>query len=177
MPADFTTAAVGAVVGVVGGGTFTLAVTMLKSQLDMFSARYEDVCKQIIAAADVGSEYWLLNVSSDIDVERDEKAEETFRKAQLMEARIDGFQQQIFLADEDLRGSMPSAERGLIDIKLRDFIEALMGGQFKSRTGVAETVSASLVQHAAAELVSAIRAGLRQRYTFGFLVKHKFNLH
>ena len=98
-------------IGVILGGGVTLFVGIIKYRLDAFAIRYDELSKQIIYAADLSSEYWLLQVSYEYkDSDNDVKLN-IFQNSQLFEAKIKGTIQQILLSNEYLFSEMPKEAR------------------------------------------------------------------
>jgi hypothetical protein len=159
------------------GGVAAISVDFIKSRINYYTDRYNDLCKTIVDAADLSSQYWLLSVSSDESIPRNDAELGQFEKARDLEVRIEGLQEQILLGDEDLRSELPKENRQRINDILRDYLNSLTGGDYKARTGASSVVSASLVQVEAARLVSEIRSGLRAKYTIIHLVKILFRIH
>jgi hypothetical protein len=170
---DFAPAVLGGFVG----GMAAIAGQFIKSRIDFYAARYNDVCGTIVSAADLSSEYWLLDVDSDESRERSHAEKSAFDRARSLEVRIEGLQELILLGDEDLRSELPRSSREAIAKILPDFLESLTGGQYKARTGRNSVVSAALVQVQAAKLVSEIRSGLRKKHTFAHFFRRIVRRH
>jgi hypothetical protein len=170
---DFLPAMAGAVVG----GAMAMTVQIAKSRLDIYAARYDDLCKIMLQAAELSSEYWLLCASSEDIPDMGDAQKKENDRARILEVRIQGLQEQILLGDEDLRAELPSATRDQVKDLLPKFIDSMTGGEFSARTGSRVPASASAVQVEAAQLISAIRSGIRKKYTFRHLIKRALRRH
>lgn len=131
----------------------------------------------MVQVADLASEYWLLSASSDIPDKGDTDSHKIYEKAKILEARIVGLQEQILLADEDLRLELPKKYRNHIKVLLPEFLDALTGGHFGVRNGERNSKSATDVQVASAQIIASVRSGVRRRYTFVYLIKRLVKLH
>ncbi len=163
-----------ALVGALFGGIVSFIFNAFKTRADLYSSSYDDLCKQIQSIADLSSEYWLTSVP---DFESTDEASVNARKGiKLMEVRIRGFQHLILLSDKQLRPELPEASKKQIKLSLPQFVNALTGADFGSRSEEVNEKQAILVQKQAAELISIIRQGVRNRVSISFWLKRAFRV-
>ena len=149
----------------IGGflGLFSaLIVSHCNARFSAFSNSYGKVIEKIEKAADLSSEYWLLAFNSAVGPKSNQSTKEATAKGQLLEARILGYQEQILLLDSQLRIQLDPKIRRPVDHSLNNFLEALTGGDFMSRTGSADVKMARQCQKSAAQLIANIHRGVRQ---------------
>ena len=170
---NFISAAFGAVLG----GAITFIVSFVKARLHMYSVRYEELCKQISQATDLSSEYWVMNFSEEDALSKEKDVIENFFKSQLLVAKILGLQQQVILLHESLRSELPKKTRTNLSDRIPSFINALTGNEFRARTGLSRLDLSILVQQTAAEIITEIRTGLREKYSFGYLILRAVGQH
>lgn len=147
------------------GGLVTLSFGIIRARLDAKIKRFEELCSLLTQAADLASEYWLL----DRRIATEATGSGPGRVA-ILEAFLMGQQQQILLLVEQLEAELPGKVQDLLREKQPDLVDGLTGGNFWDDGGGPDSARALIVQTVVAEIVVKIRSSPSEIYTMRYLV-------
>ena len=123
-----------------------------RHRADLLSAAVDRVCEEINEAADLATEYWLIDEPTSGDVNS-------------LEARLVGRQlrlQQLITALESHTLQFPTPTT--VGPLLVDLYDAMTGGEFRVQRRAQDLDRAQLVQAKAAELNGELRQAIAKRF-------------
>lgn len=150
---SFYVALVGALVGGCIGGLMSFLVQRWQYNINRRALVTDELCKEVIALADLSSEFWLKGRSVN---NKQEMA--------LMELRIKGGMARIDALKEPFEDWCPRGALVKVIQAHGDFADSVTGGQFTATKRVGDPDAAFNVQQAAADLTSAIRYALNDGF-------------
>lgn len=129
------------------------SVQKRRQNIDRLDTSVERFCAEINAAADLGTEYWLI-----------ESTQETHASLRRLEAQLIGRQTRLQELALALRAQDSRFPLEAVELALPDLYEAMTGGDFQVADRAASPELAKSVQASAAHLNGALRHALSARF-------------